>query len=316
MGARRSRARDCPRHPARRRHRLRLDRAAPDRDALFEGRVRAARSDGELSPRPRRASDAGGQQPGHRRSEAAGPRREIRAHRNAHQMERQFRGVPDRRARRSAAWAPGPRSRELGPDRQAPATADQQAVRASRIRSRHRRQHHLAGDSVRTPWLRAGGQRQAERRVCRSCGDRQSAAGAGTMRGHQPSGQRRGRGGRPAPQNPRAAHARPLRLSRQPVRHRLAALRRDRNLQRILHKHQRQWTNGHRHPGRRRERPCQFRRRHLLQGLAEPCRRAGETVRAEIAARHDHGRAHEPGRRVQPQWPRGHVRPRRRLCRQ
>ena len=62
---------------------------------------------------------------------------------------RQLRGVSDRRARRPAARPAGPRQGQLGPDRQAAAAAEQQAVPAARIRARYRRQQHRARDSVR-----------------------------------------------------------------------------------------------------------------------------------------------------------------------
>ena len=151
-----------------------------------------------------------------------------------------------RRARRSAAWAPGPRPRELGPDRQAPATADQQAVPASRIRSRYRRQHI----SLATPFgplgfalegngkLSGGFRPVARRQSALVPGDARPSTFAPTSRS------RSSRGARKSTDRSRST----LHLPGQPVLHRLAALRRERNLQRILHKRRRQWTNGHRHP--------------------------------------------------------------------
>ena len=80
-----------------------------------EARVRAARSHRELSPRPRRLAHPAGQQPRHRRSQAARPRpRASRDDPDAAQVERQLRGLPDRRARRAAARPAGQRARSAG----------------------------------------------------------------------------------------------------------------------------------------------------------------------------------------------------------
>ena len=54
-------------------------------------------------------------------------------HPDAAEVERQLRGLSDRRARRPAARAAGPRQGQLGPDRQAAAAAEQQAVRSCPI---------------------------------------------------------------------------------------------------------------------------------------------------------------------------------------
>ena len=54
-------------------------------------------------------------------------------HPDAAEVERQLRGLSHRRARRPAARPAGPRQGQLGPDRQAAAAAEQQAVRAARI---------------------------------------------------------------------------------------------------------------------------------------------------------------------------------------
>ena len=92
----------------------RLDRAAADRDAFPEERVRAARRDRELSSRPRRLAHPAGQQPRHRRSQASRPRRALRAHPDAAEVERQLRGLPHRRSRRAAARAGWSTARSAG----------------------------------------------------------------------------------------------------------------------------------------------------------------------------------------------------------
>ena len=136
--------------PAARRHRRRLDRAAADRDALSS----KASSSGAASQRSYHLDRVGLRTQEVSNLVIGDPKRPDLVARfardpDAAEARRQLRSLSDRRARRPPARPAGPRQGQLGPDRQAAAAAEQQAVRAAQFRARHRRQQHRAGDPVR-----------------------------------------------------------------------------------------------------------------------------------------------------------------------
>ena len=158
---------------------VRLDRAAADRDALSS----RASSSGAACSASYHLDRVGFRTQQVSNLVIGDPKRPdldraLRPYPDAAQVGRQLRGLSDRRARRPAARPAGPRQGQLGPDRQAAPAAQQQAVRAAQLRARCCRQQHLAGDAVRSGRRCARRQRQAERRLQGPRGGRQPAAGA------------------------------------------------------------------------------------------------------------------------------------------